>query len=67
MLCLVNITEDCGTDMTRTEIEAIVVDELEFLLRWENNLDESSQDVELINAVIRVLKEFKPPNKEDKK
>jgi hypothetical protein len=56
---LVNITEDYGTDMTRDEIETIVADELEFLLRWESNLPEPSQDMELIKAVMRVLEEFK--------
>ncbi len=45
--------------MTREEIEAIVVEELEFLLRWESNLPEPSQDMELIKAVMRVLEEFK--------
>ena len=56
---MVNITEDYGTDMTRDEIETIVADELEFLLRWESNLPEPSQDTELIKAVMRVLQEFK--------
>ena len=56
---MVNITEDYGTDMTREEIETIVADELEFLLRWESNLPEPSQDMELIKAVMRVLEEFK--------
>jgi len=45
--------------MTRDEIETIVADELEFLLRWESNLPEPSQDMELIKAVMRVLQEFK--------
>ena len=45
--------------MTRDEIETIVADELEFLLRWESNLPEPSQDTELIKAVMRVLQEFK--------
>ena len=45
--------------MTRDEIEAVVVEELEFLLRWESNLPEPSQDMELIKATMRVLKEFK--------
>ncbi len=45
--------------MTRDEIETIVADELEFLLRWESNLPEPSQDMELIKAVMRVLEEFK--------
>ena len=46
--------------MTRDEIETIVVDELEFLLRWESALPEPSQDMELIKATMRVLQEFKP-------
>ena len=45
--------------MTRDEIETIVADELEFLLRWESALPEPSQDMELIKAVMRVLEEFK--------
>mgnify|MGYP003661238202 CR=1 FL=1 len=45
--------------MTRDEIEAIVVEELEFLLRWESNLPEATRDDELVKATLRVLKEFK--------
>jgi len=45
--------------MTRDEIEAIIVDELEFLLRWESNVPEPTQDMELIKATMRVLQEFK--------
>jgi phage FluMu protein Com len=45
--------------MTREEIETTIVDELEFLLRWESNLPDKDQDKELINAVLRVLQEFK--------
>lgn len=45
--------------MTRDEIETIIVEELEFLLRWESNLPEPSQDMELIKATMRVLQEFK--------
>ena len=52
--------------MTREEIEAIVADELEFLLRWESNLPEVSQDMELIKAAMRVLQEFKVIKKDDK-
>jgi hypothetical protein len=66
---LVNITEDYGTDMTelnREEIEAVVAEELEFLLRWESNLPEPSQDMELIKATMRVLQEFKVFKKDDK-
>ena len=59
--CLVNITEDCGTDMelNQMEQEAIVAEQLEFLLRWESALPEATQDTELIKATIRVLQEFK--------
>ena len=52
--------------MTREEIETIVADELEFLLRWESNLPEPSQDMELIKATMRVLQEFKVFKKDDK-
>ena len=52
--------------MTREEIEAAVVEELEFLLRWESNLPEPSQDMELIKATMRVLQEFKVLKKDDK-
>ena len=45
--------------MTRDEIETIVADELEFLLRWESALPKPTQDMELIKAVMRVLQEFK--------
>lgn len=52
--------------MTREEIETIVADELEFLLRWESSLPEPTQDMELIKAAMRVLKEFKVLKKDDK-
>jgi hypothetical protein len=52
--------------MTREEIETIVADELEFLLRWESSLPEPSQDKELIKATMRVLQEFKVMKKDDK-
>jgi hypothetical protein len=52
--------------MTRDEIETIVADELEFLLRWESSLPEPSQDMELIKATMRVLQEFKVMKKDDK-
>ena len=54
------------TELNREEIEAMVVQELEFLLRWESSLPEPSQDVELIKATIRVLQEFKVLKKDDK-
>lgn len=58
---MVNITEHCGTDMelNQFEQEAIVVEQLEYLLRWESGLPEPTQDVELIKALMRVLEEFK--------
>ena len=52
--------------MTREEIETIVADELEFLLRWESSLPEPTQDTELIKAAMRVLQEFKVLKKDDK-
>jgi hypothetical protein len=52
--------------MTREEIETIVADELEFLLRWESSLPEPTQDTELIKATMRVLQEFKVMKKDDK-
>jgi hypothetical protein len=52
--------------MTRDEIETIVADELEFLLRWESSLPEPTQDKELIKATMRVLQEFKVMKKDDK-
>jgi hypothetical protein len=52
--------------MTRDEIETIVADELEFLLRWESSLPEPTQDTELIKATMRVLQEFKVIKKDDK-
>jgi hypothetical protein len=55
------------TELNREEIEAVVAEELEFLLRWESSLPEPSQDVELIKATMRVLKEFEILKKEDDK
>jgi hypothetical protein len=54
------------TELNREQIEAVVAEELEFLLRWESNLPEPSQDMELIKAVMRVLQEFKVLKKDDK-
>jgi hypothetical protein len=54
------------TELNREEIEAVVAQELEFLLRWESSLPEPSQDVELIKAAMRVLQEFKVMKKDDK-
>ena len=44
--------------MTREEIEAIVVDELEFLIKWEQQLVDDVKDKELLAALQLVLKQF---------
>ena len=45
--------------MTREEIEAVVIDELEFLIKWEQRLlDEDSKDKELLAALQLVLKQY---------
>jgi hypothetical protein len=44
------------------EQEAIVVQQLEWLLEYELKGQSEDQDWELINALTRVLKEFKPIN-----
>jgi len=44
--------------MTREEIEAVVVDELEFLIKWELHLNENIQDKELLAALRLVLKQY---------
>lgn len=54
-------------ELNQMEQEAIVVEQLEWLLEYELEIDKEYQDSELINSLLRVLKEFKPPNKEDKK
>jgi hypothetical protein len=46
-------------ELNQMEQEAIVAEQLEFLLRWESALPEATQDTELIKATIRVLEEFK--------
>ena len=46
-------------ELNQMEQEAIVAEQLEFLLRWESSLPEPSQDIELIKATMRVLQEFK--------
>ncbi len=46
-------------ELNQMEQEAIVAEQLEFLLRWESALPEATQDTELIKAVMRVLQEFK--------
>jgi hypothetical protein len=47
------------TELNREQIEAVVAEELAFLLRWESSLPEAVQDTELIKATMRVLQEFK--------
>lgn len=44
--------------MTREEIEAIVIDELEFLIKWELQLDDDIKDKELLAALQLVRKQF---------
>lgn len=44
--------------MTREEIEAIVVDELRFLIKWELQLDGNIRDKELLAALQIVLKQY---------
>jgi hypothetical protein len=47
-------------ELNQMEQEAVVVAQLEFILRWEESKGVGEdKDVELINATIRVLKEFK--------
>ena len=44
--------------MTREEIEAVVIDELEFLIKWELYLAEAVRDTELLAALRIVRKQF---------
>jgi hypothetical protein len=44
--------------MTREEIEAVVVDELEFLIRWELQQGDNIKDEELLAALRLVLKQY---------
>lgn len=44
--------------MTREEIEDVVIDELEFLIKWELNLAEDVRDTELLAALHIVRKQF---------
>ncbi len=59
--CLENIIKVYGTDMelNQMEQEAIVVQQLEWLLEFELKGQAEDQDWELINSLVRVLKEFK--------
>ncbi len=54
-------------ELNQMEQEAVVVSQLEFILRWESSLPEAIQDTELIKATMRVLKEFEILKKEDDK
>lgn len=60
--CLENTIKVYGTNMelNQFEQEAIVVEQLEWLIKYELNLEAERQDWELINALARVLQEFKP-------
>jgi hypothetical protein len=49
-------------ELNQFEQEAIVVQQLEWLLEYELKGQSEDQDWELINALTRVLKEFKPIN-----
>ena len=44
--------------MTREEIEAVVIDELEFLIKWELDLAGDVRDKELLAALQLVRKQF---------
>ena len=44
--------------MTRDEIEAVVIDELEFLIKWELNLAEDVRDTELLAALRLVRTQY---------
>ena len=46
--------------MTREEIEAIVIDELEFLIRYEEETKAEDRDEELLAALKLVTKQFLP-------
>jgi len=48
--------------LSQMEQEAVVVEQLEWLLQYELKHDAEDQDWELINALTRVLKEFEPIN-----
>ena len=46
-------------ELNQIEQEAIVVEQLEWLLNYELKAPLNDQDSELINALLRVLQEFK--------
>jgi hypothetical protein len=47
-------------ERSRETIEAIVVDELTWLLKYEERASKYAQDEELIAALKTVLKQYKP-------
>jgi len=47
-------------ERSRETIEAIVVDELTWLLRYEERASKYVQDEELIAALYKVLKQYEP-------
>ena len=56
------IKEKRDMQVSQMEQEAVVVEQLEWLLQYELKHDAEDQDWELINALTRVLKEFEPVN-----
>jgi hypothetical protein len=46
--------------LDQMEQEAVVIEQLEWLLEYELKIDSEDQDWELINALVRVIKEFQP-------
>jgi uncharacterized membrane protein YkoI len=46
--------------LNQMEQEAVVIEQLEWLLEYELKHDSEDQDWELINALVRVIKEFQP-------
>jgi|Laugrespbdmm15sd_2_1035082.scaffolds.fasta_scaffold169186_2 hypothetical protein len=56
------IKEKRDMQLSQMEQEAVVVEQLEWLIKYELKHDAEDQDWELINALTRVLKEFEPIN-----
>jgi hypothetical protein len=54
------IKEKRDMQLSQIEQEAVVVEQLEWLIKYELKHDAEDQDWELINALTRVLKEFQP-------
>jgi len=46
-------------ELNQMEQEAIVIEQLEWLINYELKHESQDQDWELINALVRVLQEFK--------